>query len=169
MFTSGGGEQARESVGIDKEEMSKAKDDLNTEEDADLILFVTTQLGLSELAFLHDLIGGRKFDKRCIIFCSRYVHDLAKKIGLASNIQSSGAEFMCDCCMCLSPLITRDNTDSIITNSVKGAYYMKSSNRVGVAMKYMKTIVRTYSLLNYGCYQVQVHREGFRCWRSFSI
>ena len=52
---------------------------------------------------------------------------------------------MCDSCMCLSPLITRDNTDSIITNSVKGAYYMKNSNRVGVALKDMKTIVRTYS------------------------
>ncbi|HZA43174.1 MAG TPA: aconitase X catalytic domain-containing protein [Nitrososphaeraceae archaeon] len=145
MFTSGGGEQSRESVGIDKEEMSKAKSELNTDEDGDLILFGSPQLGLSELAFLHDLIGGRKFDKRCIIFCSRYVHDLAKKIGLASDIQSSGAEFMCDSCMCLSPLITRDNTDSIITNSVKGAYYMKSSNRVGVALKDMKTIVRTYS------------------------
>jgi predicted aconitase len=115
MFTSGG-EQAIESVGIDKEEMSKAKDEVNTDEDGDLIFF-----------------------------CSRYVHDLAKKMGLASNIQSSGAEFMCDSCMCLSPLITRDNTDSIITNSVKGAYYMKSSNRVGVALKDMKTIVRTYS------------------------
>lgn len=135
----------RETVEIDKEEMSNAKDELNTEEDGDLILFGSPQLGLSELASLHDLIAGKKFDKRCIIFCSRYVHDRAKKIGLASSIQSSGAEFMCDSCMCLSPLITRDNTDSIITNSVKGAYYMKSSNRLGVSLKDMKTIVRTYS------------------------
>jgi predicted aconitase len=144
MFTSDD-QPVSESVGIDQEEMSKAKDELNSEEDGDLILFGSPQLGLSELTYLHDLLGGRKFNKKCMIFCSRYVHDQARKIGLASKIESSGAEFMSDSCMCLSPLVTRDNTDSIITNSVKGAYYMKSSNRVGVALKDMKTIVRTCS------------------------
>jgi predicted aconitase len=144
MFTAGN-EQGGDSVAIDGEEMTRAKDELSTNEDGDLILFGSPQLGLSELTFLHDLLGGRKFDKRCIIFCSRYVRDQARKIGLAAKVESSGAEFMCDSCMCLSPLITRDNTDSIVTNSVKGAYYMKNSNRVGVALKDMKTIVRTYS------------------------
>ena len=144
MFTTGN-EPVRESVTIDDEEMSKAKDELSTDEDGDLILFGSPQLGLSELTNLHDLMAGRKFDRRCLIFCSRYVHDQARKIGLASKVESSGAEFMCDSCMCLSPLITKDNTDAIITNSVKGAYYMKSANRVGVALKDMKTIVRTCS------------------------
>lgn len=144
MFTSEC-EPVGETVEIDENEMSDAKDELNTDEDGDVILFGSPQLGLCELTSLHDLIGGRKFDRRCIIFCSRYVHDRARKIGLVSQIESSGAEFMCDSCMCLSPLITRDNTDSIITNSVKGAYYMKSSNRVGVALKDMKSIVKTYS------------------------
>jgi predicted aconitase len=144
MFTSDD-QPVSESVGIDQEEMSKATDELNSEEDGDLILFGSPQLGLSELTYLHDLLGGRKFNKKCMIFCSRYVHHQARKIGLASKIESSGAEFMSDSCMCLSPLVTRDNTDSIITNSVKGAYYMKSSNRVGVALKDMKTIVKTCS------------------------
>ena len=144
MFTSGNVPKS-ESFAIGEEEMCNATDELSTDEDGDLIMFGSPQLGLSELTYLHDLIAGRKFDRRCIIFCSRYIHDQARKIGLASKVESSGAEFMCDSCMCLSPLITRDNTDSIITNSVKGAYYMKSSNRVGVALKDMKTIVRTYS------------------------
>lgn len=134
-----------ETVEIAEEEMCRAKDELSTEDDGDIILFGSPQLGLSELVHLHDLTEGRNFDRRCIIFCSRYVHDQASKIGLASKIESSGAEFMCDSCMCLSPLITKDNTDSIITNSVKGAYYMKNSNHVGVALKDMKTIVKTYS------------------------
>ena len=144
MFTSGNVPKS-ESFAIGEEEMCNATDELSTDEDGDLIMFGSPQLGLSELTYLHDLIAGRKFDRRCIIFCSRYIHDQARKIGLASKVESSGAEFMCDSCMCLSPLITRDNTDSIITNSVKGAYYMKSSNRVGVTLKDMKTIVRTYS------------------------
>lgn len=144
MFTSGYVPKS-ESLAIGEEEMRKATDELSTDEDGDLIMFGSPQLGLSELTYLHDLVAGRKFDRKCIIFCSRYIHDQARKIGLASKVESSGAEFMCDSCMCLSPLITRDNTDSIITNSVKGAYYMKSSNRVGVALKDMKTIVRTYS------------------------
>jgi predicted aconitase len=144
MFTSDD-EAASETVEIDENEVSKAKDELSTDEDGDVILFGSPQLGLSELTYLHDLAAGRKFDRRCIIFCSRYVHDQARKIGLASRIESTGAEFMCDSCMCLSPLITRDTTDSIITNSVKGAYYMNSSNRVGVSLKDMKSIVRDYS------------------------
>lgn len=144
MFTSDD-EAASETVEIDENEVSRAKDELSTDEDGDVILFGSPQLGLSELTYLHDLAAGRKFDRRCIIFCSRYVHDQARKIGLASRIESTGAEFMCDSCMCLSPLITRDTTDSIITNSVKGAYYMNSSNRVGVSLKDMKSIVRDYS------------------------
>ena len=78
MFTAGS-EQAGDSVAIDDEEMTRAKDELSTDEDGDLILFGSPQLGLSELAYLHDLIAGRKFDKRCIIFCSRYVHDQAEE------------------------------------------------------------------------------------------
>ena len=70
-----------------------------------------------------------------IIFCSRYVHDQARKIGLASKVESSGAEFMCDSCMCLSPLITKDNTDAIITNSVKGAYLYEKCQSCGRSTK----------------------------------
>ena len=64
MFTTGN-EPVRESVTIDDEEMSKAKDELSTDEDGDLILFGSPQLGLSELTNLHDLVAGRKFDRRC--------------------------------------------------------------------------------------------------------
>jgi predicted aconitase len=144
MFTSGP-LLTDETVAIAQEEMSRARDELSTEEDGDIILFGSPQIGFSELVHLHDLMGGRTFDRRCIIFCSRYVHNQARKIGLASKIEASGAEFMCDSCMCLSPLITKDNADSIITNSVKGAYYMKNSNHVGVCLKDMKSIAKTYS------------------------
>jgi predicted aconitase len=144
MFTSGP-LLTDETVAIAQEEMSRARDELSTEEDGDVILFGSPQIGFSELVHLHDLMGERTFDRRCIIFCSRYVHNQARKIGLASKIEASGAEFMCDSCMCLSPLITKDNVDSIITNSVKGAYYMKNSNHVGVCLKDMKSIAKTYS------------------------
>ncbi len=45
---------------IDEEEMSKAKDELNTEEDGDLILFGSPQLGLSELALSARSYRGTK-------------------------------------------------------------------------------------------------------------
>lgn len=134
-----------ETVSVAHEEISGARDELSTEDEGEVILFGSPQLGLNDLVHLHDMVEGKKFDRRCIVFCSRYVYDQASKIGLASKIESSGTEFMCDSCMCLSPLITRENTDSIITNSVKGAYYMKNSNRVGVALKDMKTIAKTYA------------------------
>ncbi len=40
----------------------------------------------------------------------------------------------------------KENYDSIITNSVKASYYMKTSNKISVALKDLKTIVKDYSI-----------------------
>jgi predicted aconitase len=52
---------------------------------------------------------------------------------------------VCDSCACLTPLITKDDVDSIITNSIKGAYYLNHFNRMDVVLKDLKTIVRDYT------------------------
>jgi len=52
---------------------------------------------------------------------------------------------MCDSCTCLTPLITRTDFDSVITNSVKAAYYLNNSNRIGVSLKDLKAIVKEYA------------------------
>jgi predicted aconitase len=41
----------------------------------------------------------------------------------------------------LSPLISKDSVDAVTTNSIKGAFYLKNSNGVGVNLKPLLQIV----------------------------
>ena len=143
MFTSK--ESTSEVISFNKEELNTIKDEINTEEDGNIIILGSPQLGINELNFLADLLQGKKFLKRCMIFCARAVYNHAMQIGLTDEIENAGAEFMCDSCSCLTPLVAKDDVDSVITNSIKGAYYLNHFNRIGVALKDLKTIVREYT------------------------
>ncbi len=118
------------------------KDELSDEDDGDAIVFGSPQLGLNELGMLAGMLKGKRFKKRCLLFCARCVYEEAKRIGYMDAIEHAGAEVYSDCCSCLTPLISRDEVDSVITNSVKAAYYLKNWNRVGVCLKSMRAIVR---------------------------
>ncbi|HVX03104.1 MAG TPA: aconitase X catalytic domain-containing protein [Nitrososphaera sp.] len=134
-----------EKIAFGKEEATRVRDELNTAEDGDIITLGSPQLGLEELATLAMLTEGKKFDRRCMIFCSRAIHNQATKIGLTGQIEKAGGEFMCDSCTCLTPYVDKDKYDSVVTSSVKAAYYMNSSNKVQVALKDIKTIVKEYA------------------------
>ena len=43
------------------------------------------RLGMNELSYLTDLLEGRRFQKPCMIFCSRAVHNGASHIGFLIN------------------------------------------------------------------------------------
>jgi predicted aconitase len=146
MFTLG--EKTEEVISYGKKECNIIKDELNTSEDGDLITLGSPQLGMSELNLLDKLLEGKKFTKRCLIYCARAIHKQATQIGLTDRIERAGGEFICDSCTCLTPLVTRDEVDSVITNSIKGAYYLKYSNRLGVALKDLMTIVKEYTHQN---------------------
>jgi len=144
MFTQGEGTQ-QEVISCGKEEVVTIKDELNTAEDGDLIALGSPQLGLNELYLLAGHLEGKRLTKRCIIFCARAIHNQATHLGLIDRIEKAGGEFMCDSCTCLTPLITRADFDSVITNSIKAAYYLKHSNRIGVSLKDLKTIMKEYA------------------------
>ena len=91
------------------------------------------------------MLQNRKFTKPCKVFCPKMVYCKAKKLGLIESLQRAGVSFISDACTCLTPLITRKNYDSIITNSVKASYYMKTSNKISVALMSLKSIVRKYT------------------------
>jgi predicted aconitase len=147
MFTSSEEEEqpTKEVIPFDKTEFNAVRDELSTAEDGNVIILGSPQIGINELSLVVDLAKDKKFSKRCMIFCSRAIFNQASQIGLADKIERAGCEFMCDSCACLTPLINKDDIDSVITNSVKAAYYMKLFNRTGVALKDLKTIVREYT------------------------
>lgn len=137
------GEQApnSEKVGFDKKEMLKIYDELNTADKGDIITLGSPQLGLKEIADLSWLLKGREFTKRCMVFCPRTVQEQARNLGYTNEIERAGCEILSDCCTCLSPLVDKNEIDSVTTNSIKGAYYLNNSNGVGVNLKSLARII----------------------------
>jgi predicted aconitase len=139
MFTFG--EEEGEKIDFDKNEMQKIHDELNTSEKGDLITLGSPQLGIEEISDLASMLKGRSFQKRCMIFCPRAIQGQIRDLGYANEIERAGGEILYDCCTCLSPLIDNKEIDSVVTNSVKGAYYLRTSNDVDVNLKSLKRIV----------------------------
>lgn len=131
-----------ETVEFGKEEAMKVKDELNTSEKGDLITLGSPQLGVDDLSLLSQMVEGKKFRKRCLIFCARAAYESATHLGYTEKIERVGGELLCDCCTCLTPLVDRSEVDSVVTNSIKGAYYLNSYNKVGVSLKPLKEIVK---------------------------
>jgi predicted aconitase len=142
VFTLGKG---KEKISFGKQEANAVMDELSTAEDGDIITLGSPQLGMNELNLLAKMTEGKKFTKRCMIFCSRAIHNQAAKVGLTGKLERAGAEFMCDSCTCLTPYVTKEEYDSVVSNSVKGAYYLNNSNKVKVALKDIRMIAKEYT------------------------
>ena len=130
-----------EKIDFDEKEMQNVYDELNTSEKGDLITLGSPQLGLEEISDLAGKLKGRSFKKRCMVFSPRTVVDQARKIGYIAQLESAGCEILSDCCTCLSPLICKDEVDVVTTNSIKGAFYLKNSNGVGINLKPLSKII----------------------------
>lgn len=137
-----GEEETAEKVDFDKKEMQKIHDELNTADSGDLITLGSPQLGLEELSDLSSMLKNKSFKKRCMVFCPRAVQNQARKLGYTNEIERAGCEILSDCCTCLTPLIDKTDVDSVTTNSIKGAYYLKNSNGVGVNLKPLSKIIQ---------------------------
>ena len=130
-----------EKIDFDKKEMQKIHDELNTADKGDVITLGSPQLGLKEIADLSWLLRGREFTKRCMVFCPRSVQEQARNLGYTNEIERAGCEILSDCCTCLTPLVDKNEIDSVTTNSIKGAYYLNHSNEVGVNLKSLSQII----------------------------
>lgn len=139
MFTLGEGEGER--VDFDHKELTKVQDELNTSESGDVITLGSPQLGLGEISDLVAKLKGRSFKKRCMIFCPRAIQGQIRDLGHEKELGRAGAEILYDCCTCLTPLIDKKDVDAVVTNSVKGAYYLGTSNGVGVNLKSLDRIL----------------------------
>ena len=134
-----------ETITYGKEEEKSIIDELNTTDSGEVITLGSPQLGMYEIEQLSKMIGGKKFSKKCMIFCPRSVYENSCKSGVAKILERSGANIICDACTCLSPLLSSEEYDGVITNSVKAAHYLNKSNGVSVCLKDLKSIVRDYT------------------------
>ena len=140
-FIFGDGDSDCEKIDFDEKEMQNIHDKLNTAEKGDIIALGSPQLGLDEISDLVGKLKGRSFKKRCMVFTPRTIKEQAKKIGYTNELERAGCEILSDCCTCLTPLISKDSVDAVTTNSIKGAFYLKNSNGVGVNLKSLSQII----------------------------
>jgi len=134
-----------ETISFGKEEERSTIDELNTTESGDVIALGSPQLGMYEMEHLSKMIVGKKFSKKCMIFCARPVYEKSCKSGIANVLEKAGANIICDACTCLSPLLSPEEYDGVITNSVKAAHYLNKSNGVSVCLKDLKSILRDHT------------------------
>ncbi len=132
----------REKIDFGEEEMASVRDELSDADSGDIITLGSPQLGFGEMSDLAAMLKGRRFKKRCMVFCPRAVQEQARKAGHVQELERAGCEILSDCCTCLTPLIDKDATDAVTTNSVKGAYYLKNASGVGVNLKPLSDIIR---------------------------
>ena len=130
-----------EKIDFDQKEFQNIYDELNTSEKGDIITLGSPQLGLEEINDLVSMIKGRSFKKRCMVFCPRVVKEQIKQVGHDKELERAGCEILSDCCTCLTPLINKNDVDSVTTNSIKGAYYLKNSNGLEVNLKSLSEII----------------------------
>ena len=117
MFTINHGEETK-AITYEPKDASAVKDELSNSEDGDVIVLGSPARN-EWLSYLTDLLEGRRFQKPCMIFCPRAVHNYASHIGVPDKLAKAGCTFICDSCSCLTPLISKEETDSVITNSIK--------------------------------------------------
>jgi predicted aconitase len=134
-----------ESISFGKEEAKSVIDELNTTESGDVIALGSPQLGMYELNLLSDMIGDKKFSKKCMIFCPRSIYEKASNSGIAQRLENAEANLICDACTCLSPLLTHEEYDGVITNSVKAAHYLNKSNGVSVCLNDLRSIIKEHT------------------------
>jgi|TARA_B100000959_G_scaffold4281_1_gene4598 hypothetical protein len=140
-FIFGDGNSDCEKIDFDEKELQNVHDELNTAENGDIITLGSPQLGLEEITELTQKLRGRSFKKRCMVFTPRTVKTQMQKLGYTNELERAGCEILSDCCTCLTPLINKDNVDVVTTNSIKGAFYLKNSNGVGVNLKPLSQII----------------------------
>jgi len=140
-FIFGDGDSDCEKIDFDEKELQNVHDELNTAENGDIITLGSPQLGLEEITELTEKLKGRSFKKRCMVFTPRTVKVQMQKLGYTNELERAGCEILSDCCTCLTPLINKDNVDTVTTNSIKGAFYLKNSNGVGVNLKSLSQII----------------------------
>lgn len=132
-----------ETIDFDDAERKSLHDELSTAESGDMITLGSPQLGAEELGDLAKMLKGKSFKKKCLVFCPRAVQESATSADHITELRRAGCELLSDCCTCLTPLVSHDDVDSVTTNSVKGAYYLSKSNKVGVDLRSLADIVES--------------------------
>ena len=141
MFVLNTKEKGLEVIDFTEKEYEDTFAELSDSETGDLIVFGCPQMTIEELYDLSRYLEGKHLKKKCVVFCSSKIYEIAKLRGYAETIESAGGIFVKDACADFTPLISSIGAHSVVTDSCKGAHYMKRVHNVKIALKETKQIV----------------------------
>ncbi len=130
-----------ETIEFTDREFEETISDLSQTEKGEAVIFGCPQMTLEELADLSKAVAGKRCRKKSIVFCSSMMYELAKSRGYAARIESAGATFVRDSCADFTPLISSLKVGSVVTDSAKGAHYMRKVHGGDGSLKDTKTII----------------------------
>ncbi|MFQ6011951.1 MAG: aconitase X, partial [Nitrososphaerales archaeon] len=133
-----------EKVSFTEVEKRKTREELSRADKGDTVVLGCPHYSLAEIDQLYRKLKGKKFAKKCLIFCSRYTYARADDSGLIQNLKKAGCEFVCDSCPDFTPLMGLLGVDSIATDSCKGCHYIHKQHSVDVALIDTDRIVEEY-------------------------
>ncbi|MHB1908817.1 MAG: aconitase X catalytic domain-containing protein [Nitrososphaerales archaeon] len=141
MFTLGQSKRL-ETVEFGDKEFEDTLSELSDNSVGDLVVFGCPQMTIEELYELSKLLKGKNFKKKCIVFCSSKIYEVAKVRGYTEPIEAAGATFVRDACADFTPLISSLKASSVETDSVKGAHYMKRVHGVKTTLHDTGTLIK---------------------------
>lgn len=131
-----------EKMDFTNNELKNVYDELNDVEKGDAIILGCPHLNVNEINEISEFIKDKKFNKKCLIFCSRKTYEEAKKKGYVDRIEKAGARLICNTCAVFTPIISSLEVDKITTNSCKAAHYIKRAHKVSVNLKDIDEIIK---------------------------
>jgi len=130
-----------ETIDFTGKEYEDVFSDLSQSGEGEAIVFGCPQMTIEELYELSRMLGEKHFSKKCLVFCSSKIYDMARTRGYAQVIEGAGATFVRDACADFTPMISALNVDSVETDSCKGAHYMRKVHGVKISLKNTERII----------------------------
>jgi len=134
-----------ETIDFTEKEYEDTFSDLSQSGEGEAIVFGCPQMTIEELYELSRSLNGKHLRKRCFVFCSSKIYEIARSRGYSAVIEAAGGTFVRDACADFTPLISTLNVDSVETDSCKGAHYMRKVHGVKIALKDTTRIIEENS------------------------
>lgn len=130
-----------ETIDFSVKDYEETFSELSQSDEGGAIVFGCPQMTIEELYELSKMLAGKHLRKKCFVFCSSKLYDVAKNRGYVQIIEGAGGTFVRDACADFTPLISTLNVDSVETDSCKGAHYMRKVHGVKISLKDTQKII----------------------------
>ncbi len=127
-------------ITITKKDLNKAKKELTDNAKIDFVGIGCPHASIKEITKIAKMLKGKKVKKEMWISTARPTKSIADKMGYSKIIEKAGAKFACDTCFAVAPL--KGRFKAMATDSAKGCYYAKNTNKFATHIMPLEECVR---------------------------